>query len=69
MLALLWLGSTAAGYRMARRRRFAEHRRWMLRSFALTFSIITNRIWGMIVVLTLGPSLEAAAQTAGCSPS
>ncbi|GII66166.1 hypothetical protein Skr01_62510 [Sphaerisporangium krabiense] len=58
MLALLWLGCTAAGYRMARRRRFVEHRRWMLRAFALTFSIITNRIWGVILTLTLSPSLD-----------
>lgn len=58
MLALLWLAFTATGYRMARQRRYVEHRRWMLRSFALTFSIITNRIWGVIVTVALSPSLE-----------
>ncbi|WP_424535657.1 DUF2306 domain-containing protein [Sphaerisporangium viridialbum] len=62
MLALLWLGCTAAGYRMARQRRFVEHRRWMLRSFALTFSIITNRIWGVIVFLVLSPQLDTTFQ-------
>jgi uncharacterized membrane protein YozB (DUF420 family) len=53
MLALLWLTFTIVGFRMARKRRFGDHRRWMIRSFALTFSIITNRIWGIIMVLTL----------------
>jgi uncharacterized membrane protein YozB (DUF420 family) len=62
MLALLWLTFTAVGYRMARQRRFVEHRRWMLRSFALTFSIITNRIWGVIAVITLSPQLDTTFQ-------
>ncbi|WP_163509194.1 DUF2306 domain-containing protein [Fodinicola acaciae] len=64
-LALLWLFCTMAGYRMARRRRFADHRRWMIRSFALTFSIITNRIWGIILFIVFLPQAtgpEAAQQ-------
>ncbi|MEU6250135.1 DUF2306 domain-containing protein [Glycomyces sp. NPDC047010] len=48
-LAVLWLTVTLMGFRMARRRRIAEHRRWMVRSFALTFAIITTRVVGMIV--------------------
>jgi uncharacterized membrane protein len=63
MLALLWLTFTATGYRMARQRRYAEHRRWMLRSFALTFSIITNRFWAVILTLTLSPSLDTTFQS------
>ncbi|MFC6083944.1 DUF2306 domain-containing protein [Sphaerisporangium aureirubrum] len=58
MLALLWLTCTVAGYRMARQRRYVDHRRWMLRSFALTFSIITNRVWSVILFLALSPQLE-----------
>ncbi|MFI6792756.1 DUF2306 domain-containing protein [Nonomuraea sp. NPDC050383] len=58
LLALLWLGCTIAGWRMARRRRFVEHRRWMVRSFALTMSIITNRIYGVALVILLQPELE-----------
>jgi predicted membrane protein DUF2306 len=58
LLAVLWLGCTLAGWRMARQRRFADHRRWMIRSFALTASIITNRIWGAIIGITLAPQLE-----------
>ena len=32
MLALLWFGTTLAGFRAIRQRRFADHRQWMLRS-------------------------------------
>lgn len=58
LLATLWLTFTVAGYRMGRRRRFAEHRRWMVRSFALTMSVITNRLWAVIAVIVLTPQLH-----------
>ena len=58
LLALLWLVFTTTGYRMARQRRHAEHRRWMVRSFALTASIITNRLWAVIGFLVLSPQLD-----------
>jgi len=57
LLALLWLGFTIAGVRMARQRRLVEHRRWMIRSFALTMSIITNRFWAVIATVSLLPQL------------
>lgn len=50
---LLWLGVTVAGMRMAVRRRHREHRRWMIRSFALTTSIVAARFWGVLAALTL----------------
>lgn len=59
MLALLWLGITVAGIRMAILKRHAEHRRWMVRSFALTFSIVANRFIGIPVVIALAPGFEA----------
>lgn len=58
MLALLWLPITIAGYRMARQRRFAEHREWMIRSFALTTSIVVNRLWLVLLLLVLWPQLD-----------
>jgi hypothetical protein len=58
-LALLWLPVTIAGYRMARQRRFREHRRWMIRSVALTWVIVLDRIWGAVMLLLISPqSLE-----------
>jgi hypothetical protein len=58
LLATLWLFCTITGFRMGRARRFAEHRRWMIRSFALTASIITNRVWGVLWFFILSPQLS-----------
>ncbi|KFZ76684.1 hypothetical protein ED92_40680 [Amycolatopsis sp. MJM2582] len=52
---VLWLACTFAGWRAARQRRFADHRRWMVRSFALTMSIIVSRVVGPIAMITLEP--------------
>ncbi len=60
LMAPLWLAFTITGYRMARQRRYAEHRRWMIRSFALTASIITNRLWGPLAYFILAPQLDTA---------
>jgi hypothetical protein len=57
LLAILWLSCSAAGFRAGRRQRFGEHRRWMIRSFALTMSIITNRLWAVIFTIVLTPKL------------
>jgi hypothetical protein len=57
MLALLWLPITVTAYRKARQRRFGEHRRWMLRSFALTLSIVINRLWVAVFLIALSPQL------------
>jgi hypothetical protein len=58
MLAILWLTVTIAGFRMARQHRFVEHRRWMIRSFALTMSVITNRMWAVVWFIVLTPQLS-----------
>ena len=55
-LGLLWLVTAITGYRAARARRYAEHRRWMLRNVALTWSIVANRGWLVIGVLVFAPS-------------
>lgn len=44
-LALAWFASTWLGWRRAVQRRFAEHRAWMLRSWALTFAAVTLRLY------------------------
>lgn len=56
-MAILWLPISIAGYRMARQRRFIEHRRWMLRSYALTTAIVFNRLWGVVMLLLFAPHL------------
>jgi len=52
-LGVLWLVTGVAGWRAARARRFADHRMWMIRSVALTFSIILNRFWIVVYVVLL----------------
>jgi uncharacterized membrane protein len=44
ILALFWVSITAVAVRMAMTGRVAEHRRWMIRSMALTFAAVTLRL-------------------------
>jgi Predicted membrane protein (DUF2306) len=43
-LAVLWLGTTAQAIRLAMAGLTPEHRRWMVRSYALTLAAVTLRI-------------------------
>ncbi|MDH4278366.1 MAG: DUF2306 domain-containing protein [Acidimicrobiia bacterium] len=45
VLAAHWFAATTIAYRMVRRRRIAEHRRWMIRSFALSLFFVTFPLW------------------------
>ena len=45
VLSVLWIVTTVQGVRFARSRQFARHRRWMARSFALTFAAVTLRLY------------------------
>ena len=62
MLALLWFGTTLAGFRAIRQRRIADHRQWMLRSFALCFSIVAFRVWMLIAFAVFVPEIYAGAE-------
>ena len=53
--ALLWLGFTIAGFRATRQRRYADHRRWMIRSFAMTMNTLLSRVYAPIAFIALGP--------------
>lgn len=44
-LAVLWLVSAWRAYRAIRARDVANHRAWMMRNFALTYSAVTLRLW------------------------
>lgn len=44
-LAVVWLGTTAMGMRSAFKGDFRSHREWMTRSFALTMSALTLRLY------------------------
>jgi uncharacterized membrane protein len=51
LLAIVWLTVTANAWRLARRREFAAHQRWMMRSFALTLAAVTLRLYLPISVV------------------
>ena len=57
-LDALWMITGVAGYRSARQRRFADHRKWMIRNYALTFASIASRFWTPIVALSMLPELN-----------
>jgi hypothetical protein len=60
-LAIAWLGTTTAGYLAIRRQDQATHRRWMLRSYAITFAAVTLRIYlplSQVLGLPFEPSYQ-----------
>ena len=64
ILALLWFGVTLRGYLYGRDRDTVRHRRWMIRSYALTCAAITLRIIlpvGMVSGLSFYESYVLAA--------
>jgi uncharacterized membrane protein len=63
-LALAWLASTTQAWRLARGRRFDAHRRWMFRSYALTFAAVTLRLYLPLIGFTGMPFLEGYAYVA-----
>lgn len=58
LLAVLWMAAAAQAWRLARTRRFEAHRRWMIRSFALTFAAVTLRIYLPLVAIAGLPFLD-----------
>lgn len=58
-LALAWIAATAIGWQRAVSRQFASHRRWMIRSWALTLAAVTLRIYIPLSELADFPELPA----------
>lgn len=52
LLAVVWVGTTGWGILQARAGHIDAHRRWMLRSVALSFSAVTLRLYLLIPVAT-----------------
>ena len=42
--------------------RFADHRAWMLRSVALAFSIVANRVWLVVIFMVFIPEIYQGAE-------
>ncbi|WP_439480075.1 DUF2306 domain-containing protein [Chryseobacterium aquaticum] len=56
ILGCLWWFSTYKAFSLARNKKFTEHKQWMWRSFALTLSAITLRMWKVIIVYLFHPN-------------
>lgn len=53
-LAVIWIAVNLLGWRAAVQGRFADHRRWMIRSWALTLAAVTLRLYlPLVMVLDL----------------
>lgn len=55
MLAAFWVCGAVQAYRTIRRGDVAAHRRWVVRTFALTYAAVTLRLW----LIALTPSFQA----------
>lgn len=49
LLSLLWIGTTAMGWYYARRRQWMSHGAMMLRSYALTLSAVSLRLYAYLI--------------------
>jgi uncharacterized membrane protein len=58
-LAVLWFYATWLGWQRARTGRFASHRRWIIRSWALTLAAVTLRIYLPLSEIADLPELPA----------
>jgi uncharacterized membrane protein len=59
LLAVIWIAVTALGWRAAMQGRITDHRRWMIRSWALTLAAVTLRIYLPLVMILDLPFLES----------
>jgi uncharacterized membrane protein len=59
-LAVLWITFALLGLRAIRRGDVATHRRWMLRTFAMTCAAVTLRLWLLLLVPVMGGDFRAA---------
>jgi uncharacterized membrane protein len=53
-LAVLWVTFALLGLRAILRRDVVAHRRWMLRTFAMTYAAVTLRLWLLALIPLLG---------------
>jgi uncharacterized membrane protein len=58
LLSVLWFSITTYGFVLRRQGRIVDHRRWMLRSFALTVSPLLNEAIRPFIVLRLQEQLD-----------
>lgn len=52
-LDVLWVVTAVTAYRAARQRRFAQHRVWMIRNYALIVASLASRPWAVIATIVI----------------
>lgn len=57
ILTILWFIFTYLGYKKAKQKNWEHHQKWMMRSYALTLSAISLRLfkWGIVSFFALPP--------------
>ncbi|HUF64740.1 MAG TPA: DUF2306 domain-containing protein [Gemmatimonadaceae bacterium] len=67
-LAAVWLTTSGLAFAAIRRRRIAEHQRWMIRSYVVTFAFITFRVFeDGLAALGVGTQVERLTLAAWAS--
>lgn len=66
--AVLWFASAVVGWRYARQRRYADHRRMMIYSFALTMAILWTRPFAVAAFTIPGFKLDWFIENVGWMP-
>ncbi len=62
LLGVLWIGFVGAAVQTARRRDLAAHRRWAVRTFALTYAAVMLRLWlGVLTPVLAGTGMKPEA--------
>ncbi len=54
-LSILWFFTTAKAWQLVKQKKITEHKYYMMRSYALTFSAITLRAWKWSLVFIFHP--------------
>lgn len=55
LLSILWIGFTFMAYWAVRNRDYDQHKKFMIRSYALTLSALTLRAWKFVIVWIFRP--------------
>jgi uncharacterized membrane protein len=59
-LAVGWLFTTTTAIVKVRNRNISDHRKWMIRSYCLTFAAVTLRLWMPLLIQGAGMDFTAA---------
>jgi len=62
LVSILWFASALTAWKSARARQFEDHRRWMIRNYAMTFAAVTLRLW-LPFFIACGFSMKDSYQT------